>query len=83
MSHKRSLIAFIAGGNPEMIEDNINGYLVKPFDIRELAKKIEYLLENPEKALRMGQKGYEIFLSKFTFEHHLQRLREKLLELES
>jgi glycosyltransferase involved in cell wall biosynthesis len=83
MSHKRAIVAFDAGGNSEGIEDNINGYLIRPFDLDVLASKIEYLLDNPNIALKMGQKGYENFLSKFTFEHHLQRLHKKLLELES
>ena len=83
MSHKRPVIAFNTGGVSETIQDSITGYLIKPFDLNEMARKIEYLLENPGMAFEMGQKAYGFFLSKFTFEQHLQRLCEKLLELES
>jgi glycosyltransferase involved in cell wall biosynthesis len=82
MSYKRPIVAFDSGGLSEIIQDNVNGYLVKPFDINKLAERIEYFLENPEKALQVGEKGYEIFLSKFTVKHHMERLRKKLLELE-
>lgn len=34
-------------GPAEIIEDGISGYLVKPFDCEEMAKKICYLIENP------------------------------------
>ena len=81
MSCKRAVIIFNSGGHSEGVENSVNGYLIKPFDLNELAKKIEYLLENPDVALGMGQKGYEIFLSKFTIERHCQRLRKKLIEL--
>ncbi len=38
------VVGFNAGGIPEIIEHNTNGYLVKPFDIDDLAKGIEHCL---------------------------------------
>lgn len=82
MSHSRPAIAFDICGVSEIIKNGVSGYAVKPFDLDELAAKIEELLRNPDKTIAMGREGYKIFLSKFTFEHHLARLREKLSELE-
>lgn len=42
------------GGNPELIEDNVNGYLVKPDDEVTLAHRIEKLLQSPETRLRIA-----------------------------
>ena len=36
-----------SGGTGEIIEDGINGYLVKPFDVDEFASKIFYVKEHP------------------------------------
>jgi len=82
MSNKRAVIAFDAGGTSELIKNGLNGCLIKPFNLNELASRIEDFLRNPDKALRMGEKGYEIYSVRFTFQEHLKRLREKLTELE-
>jgi len=82
MSHSRPAIAFDIGGVSGIIKDGIDGYVIRPFDLSELAAKIEGLLQNPDKVIAMGQEGRKVFLSKFTFEHHLARLRKKLSELE-
>lgn len=42
------------GGNPEFIDDGMNGYLVKPDDEKALAKKIAALLDAPEKRSRLA-----------------------------
>jgi glycosyltransferase involved in cell wall biosynthesis len=42
------------GGIPEMIEDGKNGFLVEPFDSRELADRILYYLEHPAVASEMA-----------------------------
>jgi glycosyltransferase involved in cell wall biosynthesis len=42
------------GGIPEMIEDRKNGFLVEPFNSRELADRILYYLEHPAAASEMA-----------------------------
>ena len=83
MSYKRPSIVFNAGGTSEIISDNVNGFLIKPFKIKSLQKKIQYFLDNPETAKKMGIEGYNIFKSRFTYQHHLDKLRSKLHELEN
>ncbi len=81
-SCKRPVIAFQAGGPAEILADGVNGCLIEPFDTGAMASKIEELIKSPETAARLGQAGYDTYRAKYTFEHHLQRLREKLAELE-
>lgn len=42
------------GGNPELIDDNVNGFLVKPDDTDALQRRIEKLLESPETRARLA-----------------------------
>ena len=50
-------------GLPDYINSE-NGYLVEPGDIKTLAEKIIYLLENPDERKRLGQGGLK-FVQKF------------------
>ena len=45
---------------PEIIHDGINGYLVNPGDIENMAQRIVDVLENPEMAKRMGKAGRKV-----------------------
>ena len=42
------------GGIPETIESGRNGFLVEPFNKKQLADRIVYLLEHPAEAAEMG-----------------------------
>lgn len=40
-------VAFDVGGNSDMIDHELNGYLARPFDSKDLAKGIEWVLTTP------------------------------------
>jgi glycosyltransferase involved in cell wall biosynthesis len=42
------VVGFNVGGNCDMIEHQINGYLAQPFDVADLAKGIEWILNSPD-----------------------------------
>jgi len=44
----KPVVAFNIGGNPDMIDHQINGYLAKPFDTDDLANGIRWVLNNPD-----------------------------------
>ncbi|HOL57943.1 MAG TPA: glycosyltransferase family 4 protein [Spirochaetota bacterium] len=44
----KPVVAFNIGGNPDMIDHQINGYLAKPFDTDDLANGIKWVLNNPD-----------------------------------
>lgn len=52
-----SIVATKVGGIPENIVDKKSGFLVPARDIKAMAKKIEYLIRNPEIRLQMGTFG--------------------------
>ena len=54
------------GGIPEVIEENVNGFLVTPGNPEELAVAIEKLISDKTARERMGRMGRKIFEKKFT-----------------
>jgi glycosyltransferase involved in cell wall biosynthesis len=53
-------VATNIGGFPDVVIDGVTGYLANPKDPVSLAKAIDKMLSNPEKAKEMSQKGREL-----------------------
>jgi glycosyltransferase involved in cell wall biosynthesis len=60
----------IPTGPSELIEDGVNGYLIKPFDCKDMVKKLDRLLEN-ETLRRQFSVHAQDNLEKFQMEHIL------------
>lgn len=60
------VIATDAGGTPELIENNVSGFLVPPFNESAVAQKIMWLIENPNESKNMGLNGRKIIEKKFS-----------------
>jgi len=59
-SQKIPVIAFDCPTGPRNIINNgVDGFLVKKEDVNELASKIIYLIENENVRKSMGEKGFE------------------------
>lgn len=56
------------GGIPEIVSDKVTGFVVPPNNPEALRERINYLLDNPQVALEMGQKGRQRVLQEFTWE---------------
>jgi glycosyltransferase involved in cell wall biosynthesis len=63
---KIPVIAFDVGAGNEIIENNVTGFLVAPFNVNLLAEKIIFLLQNPEERKRIAENAYQKYLSSFT-----------------
>jgi glycosyltransferase involved in cell wall biosynthesis len=53
------------GGIPEMIDSGKNGFLVQPFNAKQLSDKILHCLEHPAEAEEMGFLARKIILERF------------------
>jgi glycosyltransferase involved in cell wall biosynthesis len=72
-------VAFKIGGMPDMIEHQENGYLAKPFEVEDLARVINWVLEDTERYNQLCIRARQKVEQQFTLE--LQA--EKYLELYS
>jgi glycosyltransferase involved in cell wall biosynthesis len=82
MAAARPAVVTDVGGAREAVEDGHNGYVVAPGDDEALAARVASLLEDPERARRMGEEGRRIVEAKFSCEAQLARteaLYESLL----
>jgi len=58
----------------EIVEGNNCGICVNPLEPKEIAKAIEYLIEHPEEARRMGENGRKAVLEKYNWENESKKL---------
>jgi len=61
------------GGIPEIIENGVNGYLVDPVDIDDIAKAMIKLADNPQTAKAMGEKAKMLVENKFNIDVQMKR----------
>src|SRR5437899_4057343 len=57
MALRKPVVATDGGGTRELVVDGQTGFLVPPAKPEALVAKIEYLLDNPNDARRMGEAG--------------------------
>jgi L-malate glycosyltransferase len=57
MAASRPIVASRVGGVPEIIENGVDGYLVEPMDVDNLAERCRRLIESPDVARKMGEQG--------------------------
>jgi glycosyltransferase involved in cell wall biosynthesis len=57
-----------AGGVPDVISDGTDGFLVPFRDTVALARRIKEMLENPQLARQMGERGKQKVLAHFTWD---------------
>jgi glycosyltransferase involved in cell wall biosynthesis len=59
------VVTTYVGGIPEMIDSGKNGFLVQPFNAKELSDRVLYFLEHPAEAVEMGFLARKIILERF------------------
>lgn len=73
-AYKKAVVATNFGSLPELVQDRITGLTFKYGDINDFRSKIEYMLENPNEAKRMGENGYKNIISKYSPNTHYKLL---------
>jgi glycosyltransferase involved in cell wall biosynthesis len=74
MALGKPVIGTTAGGIAEMIVNAETGLLVPPADAEALEAAVRQLLDNPQQARSLGERGRERVLSEFTVERMADRL---------
>jgi len=68
------VIGTTVGGVPEIIMNNVNGYIVEPKEPVELAKRIMWIMEKPKKMKKFVKNGLEIVESKFDINDKMENV---------
>jgi len=67
------------GGIPDVIQDGVNGYLIKPGDHEMMAQKIKDLIKNRAKLISFGNIAQRTIQQQHTLEVAVSKLKEILL----
>lgn len=73
MALAKPVIASNVGGIPEVVRNGENGFLIEQKDVSALTTKLEYLLNHPEAAKRMGEAGQSLVRKKFSNEQYIAK----------
>lgn len=82
MAAGKTVVATNVGGNPEVVEDGVTGFLVPPQNPEKLAETINNLLKNRGLSQKMGEAGRNHIKENFTLERMVKEyetLYERLL----
>ena len=73
MAAGKPIVASNVGGIPDLVQHDHNGLLVPPGDEKALAAGIKQLINDPEKAKMMGQRGREL-CHQFSLEAMIEKI---------
>lgn len=83
---KKPIISTNIPPTPEIVIDGKTGLLVEPNSPKALAKAMEYIINNPIEARKMGENGYRNVVNNFHSDvahSKITKLYEKILNLEA
>ena len=80
MAAGKPIVASKVGGIPDLVQHEHNGLLVPPGDAKALAAAIRQLINDPEKAKLMGQRGREL-CHQFSIEAMIEKIDALYMEL--
>lgn len=81
MQFSLPIISTFEGGILEIVEDGINGFLVKQRDSIALADKLEILINNPELRKNMGKLGRKKYEREFTLDIFEEKMKDILMKI--
>lgn len=73
MSCGKPVIAVKGEGIEDVIEDNQNGFLVRPQNVEDIVETIDFLFRNPEKAEIFGSNGKNTVLGNYTWHRNAEK----------
>ncbi|XGV98170.1 MAG: glycosyltransferase family 4 protein [Leptolyngbya sp. BL-A-14] len=76
MANSRAVIMSQVGGMPEVVMDGLNGLLVEPNNVNELAASIERLATDWSLATQLGVMGRKMATEQFTLQNHFNQLMQ-------
>ena len=62
----KPIVAYKVGGIPDIIKNNVNGYLIDPFNFRSFSKKIEILIKHKKLRKKLSLNAYNYAKKKWS-----------------
>ena len=81
MAMGKPVVATSVGGTPEIVTENITGYLHQHGNSKELADALLRLIDNPEDARRMGALAREHVLQNFSRQRFADEIAKAYLDV--
>lgn len=81
MENKLPVVSTNVGGIPDVVVNDVNGYVCNPKDSIDLADKIEKLLKDKHLRERMGEAGYRMFKNNFTLNSFEKRMCDIIVDV--
>jgi glycosyltransferase involved in cell wall biosynthesis len=78
MSYGLPVVSTYEGGIQDIVEINVTGLLVEQRNVADLAGKLEFLIQNPDVAKKMGISGRKKYEREFTLDRFENKLKEIL-----
>lgn len=78
MSAAKAVIATNVGGNSELVQDGVNGFLVEAKNKTQLSDAMRVLLKDPDQCQRMGQESRRIVEEQFSLQTMVERYQSIL-----
>ncbi|MGZ5004720.1 MAG: glycosyltransferase family 4 protein [Chthoniobacterales bacterium] len=70
------VISTALAGIPEMIQPGVNGELVPPGNVEQLASAIDAVLSDSVRAQELGERGHQLAVEKFSLAENVSALRK-------
>lgn len=81
MAYGKAVLGSDSGGIPELIRNNETGLIFKTGDKEDLVNKINCLVKNPEKTIKMGINGRKVAENEYNKDIHFERIKKVYDEL--
>ena len=78
MAAKKPVISTRVHGIPYLVVDGLHGLLVEPDDVEGLASRMELLLDDPDRARRLGEEGQRRIAGEFSEECYKEDFRKMM-----
>jgi len=74
----RLVITSDYGEVPKYFEDGTNALFAKPGDVNDFSSKLNFVLNNPEKAETIAKNGHELGVKVFNYKSYIEKISEFL-----
>lgn len=78
---RRPVVVSDVGGLPEVVANNISGFVVPCEDIEETSNKLEILVNNYDLRREMGEAGFNNALEKYSWDKNVQKMIDLYVEV--